>query len=139
MLNLKLMFKVKRIMRIGEVSKIVGLSSSAIRFYERHGILNSSSISRSENGYRIYGKKDVEKILLIIKFKELGLELEEIKNLLSEESKSCGDLLSSLDAQLSKCRKIEKHIKERIGLLLSAKENCKIKCAPENDVKKCCG
>ena len=132
------MFKVKRIMRIGEVSKIVGLSSSAIRFYERHGVLNSNNISRSENGYRVYGKKDVEEILLIVKFKELGLELEDIKSLLSEETKSCGDLLSSFDAQLAKCRKIEKHIQERIGLLLAAKENCEIKCVPENDVKKCC-
>ena len=68
-------------MKIGEVAKIVGLSSSAIRFYERQGLLKSSSVSRTDNGYRVYGLKEVEEILLIVKFKELGLELDEIKNL----------------------------------------------------------
>lgn len=126
-------------MRIGEISKVVGISSSAIRFYERHGILNSSRIARSENGYRVYDKQHIEEILLILKFKELGLELEEIKRLLGEEPKSCGDLLSSLDAQLTKFREAENLIKKRIGLLLTARENCLDKCLPDNDVKNCCG
>lgn len=125
-------------MKIGEVAKIVGLSSSAIRFYERQGLLKSSSVSRTDNGYRVYGVKEVEEILLIVKFKELGLELDEIKTLLCEEAKSCNDLLTSLDAQLSKYRKMENLIQERIGLLLTAKERCEVKCAPENNVKSCC-
>jgi len=126
-------------MRIGEVSKIVGLSSSAIRFYERNGILKPSCTSRSKNGYRVYEQKDVEKMHLIVKFKELGLELKEIKGLLCKESNSCGDLLTSLDEQLIKFRNAEALIKERIQLLLIAKENCKMMCTPKNNIIKCCG
>lgn len=125
-------------MKIGEVSKIVGLNSSAIRFYERHGLLNSNGISRSANGYRKYDQKDVDDILLIIKFKEIGLELEEIKSLLSEEDKSCSDLVSSLDEQLIKYQQLEKVIKERLDLLLKAKKNCESNCLPDNDIKECC-
>ena len=132
------MFKVKRIMKIGEVSKLIGINSSAIRFYERQGLLKSSSVSRAENGYRIYNQKDVEDIQLIVKFKQFGLELKEIKKLLCEDSKSCNDLLTSLDAQLAKHRKMETLIKDRIKLLLVTKESCVIQCAPENDVKECC-
>ena len=57
-------------MKIGEVSKIVGISTSAIRFYERHGLLGSVKVSRAGNGYRIYSSQEVEEILLIIKFNE---------------------------------------------------------------------
>lgn len=125
-------------MKIGEVSKIVGLSSSAIRFYERHGLLTNTAISRAENGYRVYGQKEIEEIQLIIKFKALGLELNEIKNLLCGDSKSCGDLVSSLDDQLTKYREMERLIKVRIESLLAAKESCEIKCLPDKDVKQCC-
>lgn len=126
-------------MKIGKVAKIVGVSTSAIRFYEREGLLVSGKVSRAENGYRVYSSQDLEEILLIVKFKNLGLELEEIKSLLSEESKSCSDLVSSLEAQLVKYRNIESLIKNRIGLLIVAKAQCEIKCKPADSVKRCCG
>jgi len=138
MVNLEVMFKVKCIMRIGEVSKAVGISSSAIRFYERHGLLNTNGISRSKNGYRMYRKQDVEEIHLIIMLKEFGLELSDIKVLLSEESKSCSDLVSSLDKQLEKCRQMEKLISARISSLLVAREGCTTNCKPKNKVRACC-
>ena len=125
-------------MKIGEASKLAGISTSAIRFYERHGLLNSSRISRAENGYRIYTATDIEEILLIVKFKDLGLELEEIKRLLTESSNSCSHLLSSIDTQLIKFRKIHSLIKIRIELLESAKIQCESKCSPKTIIKKCC-
>lgn len=125
-------------MRIGEVSKILGINSSAIRFYERHGLINSSNINRAENGYRIYSQTDLEELRLVIKFKEFGLELKEIKHLLSEEAKSCGDLVSSLDEQLEKCRQMERLIKDRIVSLTAAKNNCMSVCKPTAKARKCC-
>ncbi len=125
-------------MRIGEVSRIVGVSNSAIRFYERHGLLNASGITRAKNGYRVYGKGDIAELQLIVKFKDFGLELKEIKRLLGKESKSCGDLVSSLDEQLDKCRKMESLIRERINVLVAAKESCKSKCKPKSNVRQCC-
>ena len=132
------MFKVKEIMKIGEVSKMLGINSSAIRFYERHGLLQSSGISRAANGYRIYSSEDVEELKQIVKFKDFGLELKDIKNLLCKDSKSCNDLLTSLEAQLVKHRKMETLIQDRIKLILIAKENCELQCLPENNVKECC-
>ena len=125
-------------MRIGEIAKIVGISSSAIRFYERHGLINTSNINRAENGYRNYSQKDLREIQLIVKFKEFGLELKEIKQLLSKEQNSCGDLVSSLDVQIDKCREMEKLILQRIELLTTAKESCVSNCRPRNNVRKCC-
>ena len=125
-------------MRIGEVSKILGIKNSAIRFYERHGLIKSSNINRAENGYRIYGQRDLEELRLIIRFKDFGLELKEIKHLLGEESKSCGDLVSSLDKQLEKCREMERLIKDRISSLVAAKKSCEFVCKPTGEARRCC-
>lgn len=138
MLNLQVMFKVKKTMKIGEVAKIVGISSSAIRFYERHGLIKANAISRAANGYRSYSQKDIDEILLIIRFKEFGLELEEIKELLGDESKSCGDLITSLDMQIAKCRQMEALVKKRIELLQTARNSCEFRCMPGKQVRKCC-
>lgn len=125
-------------MRIGEVSKMLGIKSSAIRFYERHGLLNSNNINRAENGYRIYSQRDLEELQLIIRFKEFGLGLNEIKHLLGDENKSCDDLVSSLDEQLKKCRQMERLINDRISSLVSAKHSCKSVCKPAGAARKCC-
>ena len=138
MLNLELMFKVKQIVKIGEVSKIVGISSSAIRFYERHGLVNANRIYRAANGYRVYRQQDVEEIQLIIRLKAFGMELKEIKCLLSEDTKSCGDLVSSLEQQLEKCRQVETLIKKRIRSLQVAKDRCRAECSPRKQVRNCC-
>ena len=125
-------------MRIGEVSRVLGISNSAIRFYERHGLINPDSITRTENGYRMYSRQVMEELRLIIRFKEFGLELKEIKHLLGEESKSCGDLVASLDDQLEKCRQMESLIQNRIAALSAARSSCKTSCKPKNMVRKCC-
>lgn len=120
------------------MSKMLGIKSSAIRFYERHGLLNSNNINRAENGYRIYSQRDLEELQLIIRFKEFGLGLNEIKHLLGDENKSCDDLVSSLDEQLKKCRQMERLINDRISSLVSAKHSCKSVCKPAGAARKCC-
>ena len=125
-------------MKIGEVAKKLGINASAIRFYERHGLINTSNVNREDNGYRNYSLQDVEAISLICKFKDLGLELEEIKGLLCEESNFCGDLISSIDAQLDKYRGISEVILQRIKRLEQAKLRCQSNCVTENKAKSCC-
>jgi len=125
-------------MRIGEVSSVLGIRRSAIRFYERQGLLESNRINRAPNGYRMYSPQDVERIQLVLKFKEFGLELDEIRLLLNEASKSCDDLIHSLDEQLYKCRQMEVLIKKRIASLVSAKNRCRAECKPDKKVTRCC-
>lgn len=125
-------------MKIGEISKILGVNSSTVRFYERHGLINTNNIKRAENGYRIYNQRDLEELQLILKFKDFGLELNEVKHLLSEESRSCGDLVSSINEQLEKCRQMESIIKDRISSLTAAKRSCTSECKPNGEVRNCC-
>jgi DNA-binding transcriptional MerR regulator len=63
-----------RRMRIGELARLVGVSTDTVRFYERAGWLPRAS--RSENAYRDYDH-DVEHLRLLIDLRRLGMPLEE--------------------------------------------------------------
>lgn len=58
-------------MRISEVSRRVGLASSAIRWYEEVGILPAPA--RQQNGYRAYGEDDLSRLRLLLSLRRLGL------------------------------------------------------------------
>jgi DNA-binding transcriptional MerR regulator len=65
---------------IGKVAKRAGLSSSAIRYYERQGLLRPS---RLLNGYRIYDEDAIKTLRLLVQAKTLGITLREIGQLLA--------------------------------------------------------
>lgn len=66
--------------KIGTIARELGLQSSAVRFYERQGLLVSSRLS---NGYRVYGREAVEALRFIVRAKELGFKLEQIREVLN--------------------------------------------------------
>lgn len=69
---------------IKEVSQSIGLNSSAIRYYEKQGLI--STISRSTNNYRVFDKQTIERLIFIKKAKSLGFSLEEIRKILTLKS-----------------------------------------------------
>jgi len=48
--------------RISELAKLVGLSRTALLYYEK---LNLISAKRLENGYRVYSERDAQQVRLI--------------------------------------------------------------------------
>lgn len=68
-------------MRINEVETQVGITKKNIRFYEAEGLL--SPRRNKENGYRDYGKAEVETLRRIKLLRKLGLPLEEIRRMQS--------------------------------------------------------
>lgn len=65
--------------RIGEIGKILGLSTRTIRYYEEIGLLNT--VKRIEGGRRIYTEDDLRRLRFIKKLKLLGLSLGEMAEL----------------------------------------------------------
>jgi MerR family transcriptional regulator, copper efflux regulator len=63
-------------MSIGEASRRSGFTIKALRFYERCGILPTST--RRANGYRLYGETDLHRLSFIRDAKALGLTLRAI-------------------------------------------------------------
>ena len=57
---------------IGKVAKQTGVSASAIRYYERQGLLRSS---RLVNGYRIFDENVLKRLRFLVQAQTLGLAL----------------------------------------------------------------
>lgn len=67
-------------MKIGELAKLTGLTAHTIRFYEGAGLLPNPP--RTPSGYRSYTEADVARLTFILKAKQVGLSLEDVKGIL---------------------------------------------------------
>ena len=78
--------RLTRVMRIGEVAERTGTTPRTIRYYEEIGLL-SGGTERQIGKHRCYDDQDVERILEIVRLKDLlGLSLEQLSQLLEAES-----------------------------------------------------
>ncbi len=64
-------------MKIGEVSKITGLSEHTLRFYEKAGLLRN--VAKRRGGVRDYGPGDLDALGIIECLKKSGMPLADIK------------------------------------------------------------
>ncbi|HYJ21553.1 MAG TPA: MerR family transcriptional regulator [Solirubrobacterales bacterium] len=71
-------------LRIGEVAERTGTSISAIRFYEREGLLPAAE---RVGGRRRFGEETVERLRIIDVAKQAGFSLEEVGVLLTSIDK----------------------------------------------------
>lgn len=63
-------------MKIGEVAKAAGVTTSRIRFYEKQGIIPPAE--RNDNGYRDYPSDLIGTLKFIEQAQHLGFSLREI-------------------------------------------------------------
>ena len=90
---------------VKEVSKLTGVSVRTLHHYDAIGLLKPTQVTNA--GYRLYDDAALEKLYMILVFRELGLSLKEI-----------ADILHAPDYDRNRC--LEKQIKlmqERIGKL----------------------
>jgi DNA-binding transcriptional MerR regulator len=73
---------VRELLQIGEVAKLIGVSSKTIRYYHEIGLL--AEPKRTEVGYRLYTAQDLLRLQRIRRLRSLGLPLERIKEILGE-------------------------------------------------------
>jgi DNA-binding transcriptional MerR regulator len=97
-------------MRIGELSTRTGISTSRIRFYERHDVLPKPI--RDENGYRTYPDTAVKILELIDGAQRLGFSLSEIRTGLGEAAPNLPSHAAMVKALRRKLDHIDQHIKE---------------------------
>lgn len=69
---------------VQKLAKMAGISSRTLRYYDEIGILKPARINSS--GYRIYGKQEVSRLQQILFYRELGVSLENIKDILTSPS-----------------------------------------------------
>jgi DNA-binding transcriptional MerR regulator len=89
------------LMNIGELGRLTGVSTKAIRYYEEIGVLNEPE--RSANGYRTYESETVDRLRFVKDAQLTGLSLAEITTILDQRGKgesTCEHVMSLLDHHL---------------------------------------
>lgn len=95
------------------------LSAHAIRYYEKEGLI---SIPRNDNGIRQFDDKALSRLKAITYYRNLGLSLKQIKELMADfhnHEKSLAVLKDNLDDLENKIRELEAtklYVQEKIEL-----------------------
>jgi DNA-binding transcriptional MerR regulator len=66
-------------MQISDLAEMLGITTRTIRLYEKLGLVEPPK--RTDGRVRYYEKSDVKRFKFVLKVKELGLSLEEMKEL----------------------------------------------------------
>ncbi|MDD2850869.1 MAG: MerR family transcriptional regulator [Desulfuromonadaceae bacterium] len=66
-------------MQISDLAEMLGITTRTIRLYEKLGLVEPPK--RTDGRVRYYEKADVKRFKFVLKVKELGLSLEEMKEL----------------------------------------------------------
>ncbi|MBB6695588.1 MerR family transcriptional regulator [Cohnella xylanilytica] len=68
---------------VQKLGRLAGISTRTLRYYDEIGILKPARASSS--GYRIYGPAEVDRLQQILFYRELGVGLEKIKEIVSSK------------------------------------------------------
>jgi DNA-binding transcriptional MerR regulator len=99
-------------MRIGELARRSGLSTSRIRFYEAKGLLNV--VSRKANGYREYPADALMILGIVIGAQRAGFSLDEIRQILPADLSNWrrGELMGALRRKVADIEQMEKRLRQ---------------------------
>lgn len=67
-------------MNISQAAEYAGLPAKTIRYYEDIGLVTPA---RAANGYRDYGREDMETLRFVARARSLGFTIEDCRHLLS--------------------------------------------------------
>jgi Zn(II)-responsive transcriptional regulator len=109
-------------MNIGRLAKLADVRIDTIRYYERQKLL--PPVARTQSGYRQYSQSDLERLRFILRSKDLGFSLAEIKDLLSLTSERESDMrrvkskaeqrLAQVDGKIAELRRVRRGLKKLI-------------------------
>lgn len=68
---------------VQKLAQLAGISSRTLRYYDEIGILKPA---RTASGYRVYGPAEIDRLQQILFYRELGVELAGIKQILDSPS-----------------------------------------------------
>ncbi|MCD6071752.1 MAG: MerR family transcriptional regulator [Microvirga sp.] len=104
---------------IGDLAREFGVTLRTLRFYEDRGLLSP----RRDGTARIYDARDRERLSVILKGKQLGFTLTEIRAMLAEERSGSGPAmnlrlsLDQIEDQILHLEQQKKEIEEALAEL----------------------
>lgn len=110
-------------MKIGELAKRSGLTTSRIRFYESEGLLQT--VGRQANGYRDYPAESLMALEIIANAQKAGFSLGEIRSLLpsAQVAMDHDKLVAALEQKVADIEALEKRLSLNKSQLLALIED----------------
>ena len=102
---------------VTQVSRLTGISVRALHHYDAIGLLKPTQVT--EAGYRLYDESALERLYLILLFRELGLSLKEIGHILDAPDHERNRILRQQIKQMQeKVAKLQNRISLANGILV---------------------
>lgn len=99
----------KRLYSIGEVSELLDIPRSAIRYWDAEGLIHAAR--EEENGYRLFDIDAIFQVYDINFYRKLDIPMKQMKNLYSKSLNEMYDILAETEQRLDHEKKIleQKH------------------------------
>lgn len=115
--------------KIGEMARRAGVKVSTLRYYEARGLLPPAH--RTESGYRLYGREQLERLQFILEAKRLGLSLHAILQVLAlreTEEEPCEQVSRMLQRAVRRLEERIAHLRARREALVYALTQAPRRC-----------
>jgi MerR family mercuric resistance operon transcriptional regulator len=116
----------------GRLAKRSGCHLETVRYYEKIGLLLPPE--RSEGGHRLYNIDDQRRLRFILRGRELGFSINELRSLLSlvdTKTYTCGDIHELTIDHLKSVRQKIADLKRLEGTLSNIASECSGGAVPE--------
>lgn len=130
MIQVELWFKSMSELSISELRARTGLASSALRFYERKGLI---SATRRAGGKRVYDENTVEQVALIDLLKQADFTLSEIATLVGPDGQSAegwreiaAAKLHELDDRVQRIQRAQKALRHALDYQRDRLDDCPV-------------
>ncbi|MDQ0057912.1 MerR family transcriptional regulator [Paenibacillus harenae] len=105
---------------VQKLGQLAGISTRTLRYYDEIDLLKPARINSS--GYRIYGNKEVDRLQQILFYRELGVSLESIREMMNSPAFNAESALKEHRKQLMEKREHLNRLIETVDLTLAQKE-----------------
>jgi len=115
----------------GALAKRFGCNIETIRYYENIALLEPPD--RTEAGHRVYSPRDQARLGFILRARDLGFSVEELRSLLSlanSHNYTCGEVLTLTERHLADVRRKITDLRRLEQTLAAVSANCEGGNAP---------
>ena len=104
---------------VNKLAGMAGVSTRTLRYYDKQGLLPPLRVT--SGGYRVYGPAEVDRLQMILFYRELGMSLQEIRKAITapgyDASTALAGHLTALRTQRERLDKLIANVEKTIKAL----------------------
>ncbi|MCT4618371.1 MAG: MerR family transcriptional regulator [Marinisporobacter sp.] len=119
----------RKYLTIGEVSKLLNISTYNIRYYEKEELIKPSHVS--DRGYRLYSYNDIYSLNIIMILRESGISIKDVKKLINNYNKenyrqAMEKSYEKIDEEIKRLKLLKRDIDESLEIVDKYENNKEI-------------